>query len=118
MGDPAELALVQKALACGITGCVEWNPKALRKVRGDRYLRGLTPEAIQQDLCDFITHHGGLVHQVAESRPEYSYRRYYYKVIVPYPELFRFGLFVEMELFDADADVPVVHLVNAHEQVS
>lgn len=116
MNDPAEHALVCKALSCGVSGCVEWNPKAAMKVRGDHYLFGLTPETIQEDLIDYVTNQGGLVRQVKEKRPQYDYRSYWYKVIVPYPDLFRKGLFVEMELFDSDPDYPVVHLLNAHEQ--
>jgi hypothetical protein len=58
---------------------------------------------------------GGKVQQIVEKRPHWSHRQYYYKAIVPYPHLFRKGLFVEMELYD-DPDLPVVLLVNAHEQ--
>jgi hypothetical protein len=115
MHDPAEYDLVCKALTCGVTGCVEWDPTAAIKVRRDRYLRGLTPEGIQEDLIDYVTKQGGQVRQVKEKRPEYNHRAYWYKVIVPYPDLFRRGLFVEMELFDSDPDYPVVHLLNAHE---
>jgi hypothetical protein len=41
-------------------------------------------------------------------------RDYWYKVIIPVPDLLAKGLF--MELFDDDPDLPEVRLVNAHEQ--
>jgi hypothetical protein len=117
MSDPDELALVQKALACGISGCVEWEPKEAERVRNDRYLHGLTPEGIQEAVIDYVQNHGKkVVRQVKETRQAYSYRRFYYKVIVPFPDIFRKGLFVEMELVDEDPDYPEVLLVNAHEQ--
>jgi hypothetical protein len=116
MGDPAELALVEKALTCGVVGCVEWVPKEAERVRSDRYLQGLTPEEIQGKVIDYVTNQNGEIRQVKETRSNRSYRNYYYKVILPYPDLFRKGLFVEMELFDPDTELPVVHLVNAHEQ--
>jgi hypothetical protein len=115
--NEAELELVVKALTSWVTGCVEWEPREAERVRNDQYLMGLTPEGIQQDLIDFVLK-GGKVRQVKEKRLERSHRHYYYKVIVPYPELFRKGLFVELELFDPDPALPVVLLVNAHEQVN
>ena len=115
--DDAERALVVKALTCGVTGCVEWDPDEADKLRGDPYLKGLTPEGIQKDLTDYVIHQGAeAVRQIKEKRKGYQHRVYYYKVVVPYPDLFRHGLFVEMELFDRDVDLPVVHLLNAHEQ--
>ncbi|HYV39423.1 MAG TPA: hypothetical protein VE988_27285 [Gemmataceae bacterium] len=116
--DAAALAMVMEALTCGVTGCVEWEPKEAYRLRSDKFLKGLTPESIQQDLISYVTNEGGEVVQIEEKRPQYSYRVYWYKVIVPYPDLFRLGLFVELELFEADPDCPVVHLLNAHEQTS
>ncbi len=43
-------------------------------------------------------------------------RDYWYKIIVPMPDLFSKGLFVEIELRDADPELPEIKLVNAHEQ--
>ena len=52
--------------------------------------------------------------QVAEKRPEYQDRPFYYKVVLPLADLPR-GLFVEIVLDDEDPDLPVVRIVNAHE---
>ena len=116
MKDPAQLELVIKALTCGVTGCVDWHPKQMERVRGDRFLKGLSPEEIQAMLIEYITNGGGKVQQVTEKGRGYDHRDYYYKVVVPCPDLFKKGLFVELELLDKDPDVPVVFLVNAHEQ--
>jgi hypothetical protein len=114
MNDPAELALAEAAIASGVTGCYEWDDKQAERVRADPGLQGLTPEYIRRRLHEFITT-GGKLHQVVETRPEYSYRRYYYKAIVPEPG-FPNGVFVELELTDDDPDLPCVTLWNAHPQ--
>lgn len=115
--DQESFNLVFKALTCGVGGCVEWDPDALDRVRKDKFLQGLTPEGITEDLIQHVTNEGdAAIRQVRETRPDWQHREYYYKIIVPYPDLFRKGLFVEMELFIPDPDYPVVHLVNAHEQ--
>jgi len=115
MKDPAQLELVVKALTCGVTGCVDWEPKQAERVRLDADLRGLSPRRIALMVIDHVMN-GGAVFQVEEKRPQWSHRDYYYKVIVPYPEFFTKRLFIEMELLDDDPDLPVVMLVNAHEQ--
>jgi hypothetical protein len=114
--DPDELALVIKALTCGVRGCVEWKRNVDDRIRSDPFLKGLTPEGIQEDAIAFVKKNSDKVIQVSETRPQYDHRAFYYKVIIPYPELFRRGLFVEMELYDSDPEVPTVLLVNAHEQ--
>jgi hypothetical protein len=116
MKNPAQFELVIQALSCGVTGCVEWQPKEAERVRSDSSLKGLTPETILEDLIDFVANGGGKLQQVLEKRPQWSHREYYYKAMIPYADLFRKGLFVEMELHDDDPDLPVVLLVNAHEQ--
>jgi hypothetical protein len=115
MNDPGELALVLKAITCRVTGCLMWHPKERSRVRKDPVLKGLTPAGIQESLICYVEN-GGEVRQVPEKQPHFSHRTYYYKATIPYPELFCKGLFVEMELYDADEEVPVVLLVNAHEQ--
>src|SRR5208282_1897846 len=114
MDDSAELELVLKAITCRITGCLEWHPDEVERVRRDPSLTTLTPEGIQSELIRYVVN-GGLVRQVREKRSQYSHRKYYYKATVPFPDVFQKGLFVEMELHDPDPDVPVVLLVNAHE---
>ncbi len=114
MSDLSDLALVEKALKCKVTGCVEWHHKCAARVRGDRSLEGLSPEFIQEILVDHFANGDGKVVEVKETRPEYSHRDYWYKAIIPCSD-FKHGLFVEMELFDDDQELPVVQLLNAHE---
>jgi hypothetical protein len=59
MKDPTQLELVIRALSCGVTGCVEWQPKEADRVRSDPNLRVLTPEGILEDLIEFVTNGGG-----------------------------------------------------------
>jgi hypothetical protein len=115
MGDPTELALVYLAIRCGVTGCCEWDDKAAKRIRTDPDLLGLTPAEIERLLHEYVIVHDGQVQQVEETRPEYSDRRFYYKVIIPITE-FRRGLFVEIVLDDDDPELPCERIVNAHEQ--
>ncbi|HZU34931.1 MAG TPA: hypothetical protein VFA18_03430 [Gemmataceae bacterium] len=115
MSDPNQLALVYTAIRSGLTGCCEWVDKEAERVRADPDLQGLTPEYIRQRLQQFVSDEGGQVEQVAETRPHFSHREYYYKAIIPEPG-FRHGLFVELELTDDDPEVPSVTLLNAHSQ--
>src|SRR5215468_1275891 len=94
----AQLRLVIKAISCRVIGCVEWEPRQADRLRGDPDLQGLTPEEIQRELIEYVASGGGKVRQVKEKRPQWSHREFYYKAIVPFQELFRKGLFVEMEL--------------------
>jgi hypothetical protein len=112
--DPAEHALVVKAITCRVGGCCEWDMKAERRFLSRPPLPNLTPEGVIDELIDFIAS-GGDVVQVEEQRPEYDDRPFYYKVILPMAE-FRLGLFVEIILHDDDPDVPMVRIVNWHEQ--
>ncbi len=112
--DPAEHALVSKAITCRVRGCCEWDDKEAHRVRSSPPLPGLTPEGIREELIHYVCA-GGEVVQVDEKRPERDDRPFYYKVIVPMEGL-RHGLFVEIVLDDDDAELPSVRLVNAHEQ--
>lgn len=113
--DPGEHALVLRAITCRVGGCCEWDEKAARRFRAVPPVSALTPEGVKEDLIAHVTA-GGDVIQVAEIRPEYNYRPFYYKAIIPTPGL-RHGLFVEIVLDDDDADVPSVRIVNCHEQI-
>ena len=115
MEPHAELALVRLALTCGTFGCCVWDDRAARRIRGDRAFKDLTPDNILDFLCAFVANKGGEITQREEKRAEYSDRRFWYRVVVPVP-VFPHGLFVEMVLDDDDPEVPVVRLVNAHEQ--
>ncbi len=114
--DPAEHALVIKALTSGLSNCVEWvNSKTKRRVDTDPGLQGRTARFIVHELIAFVAA-GGRIDQVQETRSEYSHRRYYYKAVLPVTG-FLHGVFVEMELQEpADPDVPGVILLNAHAQ--
>jgi hypothetical protein len=116
MGDPDELALVVKAIKSGLGGCVEWHHEVVDRIRREMFAFGLSPEKIRAAVIAFVKS-GGVVSQVKEQRSEWKDRRvYYYKAILPLPDLFKNGLFVEFELTNADVDYPEVLLVNAHEQ--
>jgi hypothetical protein len=117
MSDAAELALAEEAIRHGLTttGCCEWDEEAAERVRNDPSLQGLTPEYIRDRLCQFITKEGGSLQQVKESRPEYSYRTYWYKAVFQEAG-FKNGIFVELELTETDPDLPGVTIFNAHPQ--
>jgi hypothetical protein len=117
MSDSAEIVLAEDAVRHGVrtTGCCEWDDEAAERVRSDPSLLGLTPEYIRDRLCQFIAAEGGKLQQVKESRPEYSYRAYWYKAVLPEPG-FKHGLFVEIELSETDPQLPGVTIFNAHPQ--
>jgi hypothetical protein len=117
MSDAAELVLATEAILHGLrtTGCCEWDDDAAERVRNDPSLQGLTPEYIRDRLCLFIAVEGGSLQQVKESRPEYSYRTYWYKAVFPEPG-FKHGIFVELELTETDPQLPGVTIFNAHPQ--
>lgn len=111
--DPAKLALVHKAITCGLRGCCEWKDQAYRRLRQSP-IANLTVASIREELIRYVLQ-GGQVTQLPENREEYSDHEFYYKVVLPVPGLVR-GLFVELILTDEDPDVPEVLIVNVHEQ--
>ena len=116
MSDPAELALVVKALQSGLGGCVEWNVTVTDRLKAELAPHGLTLRLVRREVIDYVQS-GGEVVQVKEEREGWKDRRdYWYKLILPMPALFANGLFVELELANRDPDYPEVSLVNAHEQ--
>ena len=88
MDDPDEKALVEKALKSGVVGCVIWHPKEAERVRKQLAHYGLTPEGIQQDTIEYAQKTGS-VRQIKETRSDFKHRDYYYKVILPMPDLFQ-----------------------------
>jgi hypothetical protein len=115
MNDPDELALVEKALKCGLDGCVEWDHYVVDRVRRDLASIGESPESVKERLIRFAQG-GGNIRQIEEKRSEWKNRRdYYYKAILPVSGLKK-GLFVEIVLHDADPEYPEILLVNTHEQ--
>lgn len=115
MGNPDEFALVEKAIKSGVGGCVEWAPIEAERILEEMEDFELSPAGIISELIKHVRN-GGQVRQVKETRANRSHRDYYYKVIIPMPDLFKKGLFVEMEMVNADPELPEVLLVNAHEQ--
>jgi hypothetical protein len=116
MSNPTELALVRKALVSGLGGCVEWDARVVDRVAADLDRHGLNLIDMRRELIEYVRG-GGDVIQVKEVRTLWADRRdYWYKAIVPMPNLFKKGMFVEMELRDNDPDLPEVGLLNAHEQ--
>ena len=117
--DPAEHALVLKALTCGLSDCVEWKSDALMsRVRSDPDPQGLTPRTIRRDVIDLATRLPVAVVQVEETRGEYrAERNHYYKILLSYAGL-PYQIFVELILSDDDPDYPAVTIVSVHRQRS
>ena len=116
MSNPADLALVVKAVHSGLGGCVEWDVKVTARLKPELALHELTIRMVRSEVIQHVQS-GGEVFQVKETREGWKDRRdYWYKVIVPMPAIFTKGLFVELELVNSDPDFPEVSLVNAHEQ--
>jgi hypothetical protein len=118
MDEETQLELVRQAITNRLGGCCEWDEKAARRVRSDRGLCGLTPEAIKELLVDHVTDHPEAVTARRESRGHQTRypRDIWFRVILPVED-FVHGLFVELVLEDPpDPDVPGVVIVNAHEQ--
>jgi hypothetical protein len=116
--------LVHQAIAAGIFGQIQWEDRADERARSDPSLQGLTPEGVRRLLHDFVLG-GGRLDERQESRPEWLaanadrpayYRDSWYRAVVPVPDLFARGLFVEVRLFDDDPQDPWVEIVNAHAQ--
>lgn len=115
--DRDELELVRRAILEGRTtrGCCEWNAKAADRLRERPPYENFVPDKLRAWLCDFVAEHPTTLRQVPEKRPEYQDRKFYYKVLLPIPELPK-PLFVELVLFNCDPEYPIVLIVNAHEQ--
>ena len=118
MSNPAELELVRKAIASGLGGCVDWDINVIDRLRLELDRCGLTLERVKRELIAYVRN-GGDVFQIKESRENWIDRRdYWYKVVLPMPDLFPNGLFVELTLVDDDPELPEIELINAHEQLS
>ena len=117
--------LVHQAIAAGIFGQIQWDDRSDEQARSNPDLQGLTPEGIRRLLHDFVLA-GGRLDERREARPAWLqanadrpayYREYWYRAVVPVPDLFPNGLFVEVRLFDDDPQDPWVEIVNAHPQL-
>jgi hypothetical protein len=116
--------LVHQAIAAGVFGQIQWDDRADERARSNPDLLGLTPEGIRRLLHEFVCG-GGRVDDRREKRPDWLqanadrptyYRDFWYRAVIPIPDLFQNGLFVEIRLFDDDPQDPWVEIVNAHPQ--
>src|SRR5713101_2582300 len=117
--------LVHHAIAAGIFGQIQWDDQADERARSNPDLQGLTPEGIRRLLRDLVRG-GGRLDERPESRPDWLeanadrpsyYREFWYRAVIPIPDLLPNGLFVEIRLFDDDPQDPWVEIVNTHPQV-
>lgn len=109
--------LVRQAIHSGLSNCLGWiNDRTASRVRNDPANRGLTPDGIRELVIEHVRDGGVIEGRREEREPWKDRREWWFYVIIPLADFPR-GLFVEMELTDDDADVPVVSLVNAHPQV-
>ncbi len=120
MADSAQLELVHQAIRSGVLGQIQWKTAAADRVRADKELHGLTPEAIRALLRQFVLDgHSLSVRQ--ETRAEYLQAHpenpYWYRAVIPVDWL-PGGLFVEVILSDDDPDDPWVDIVSVHRQLS
>ena len=119
------LELVHCAIALGIFGQIQWDDHADAHARSNAELQGLTPEGIRRLLHEFVCG-GGRLDERREARRDWLeanadrpayYRDFLYRAVVTVPGMFPGGLFVEVRLFDDNAEDPWVEIVNAHPQV-
>jgi hypothetical protein len=110
-----KLHLVNKAIASGILGHIQWKESAARLVRCDPCLQGLTPEGIRALLRQFVLD-GNSLEVRREIRVEYldPDELFWYRAVLPVPGFPR-GLFVEVKLIDDDPEVPWVEIVSCHQ---
>jgi hypothetical protein len=117
--------LVHNAIAAGVFGQIQWDDRADERARSNPDLKGLTPEGIRRLLHEFVCS-GGRLDQRKESRLDWleanadrptHYRDFWYRALLPVPDVFPKGLFVEVGLFDDDMEDTWVEIVNAHPQV-
>jgi hypothetical protein len=117
MATSDQLHLVNKAIASGILGHIQWKESAARLVRCDPCLCGLTPEGIRALLRQFVLE-GNSLEVRHETRAEYLEENpeepYWYRAVLPVPGFPR-GLFVEVKLIDDDPEMPWVEIVSAHQ---
>jgi hypothetical protein len=125
MNPIAPVDLVHQAIAAGVFGQIQWDDRADERARSNPDLLGLTPEGIRRMLHEFVRG-GGRVDERREARTDWLqanadrptyYRDFWYRAVLPIPDLFQNGLFVEIRLFDDDPQDPWVEIVNAHPQV-
>lgn len=112
-----QLQLVNKAIASGILGHIQWKESAAHLVRCDPCLQGLTPEGIRTMLRQFVLDGNSLEvrhEQRLEYLEEHPDEPFWYRAVLPVSGFPR-GLFVEVRLIDDDPEMPWVEIVSAHQ---
>jgi len=107
--------LVRQAALSRYTGDLEWiNAREALRVASDPRNCGFTAPEIRE-LAQAWIRGGGEILCTEEDRSNWRHRRdYYYWIIIEGIDDFPRGLFVEMELTEADETDPIVSLLNAH----
>jgi hypothetical protein len=113
--DGARIDLVRKAVLSRFTGDFEWlDDRTAIRVASDPANKGFTPAEIKKLTQEWVEG-GGTIRAKKEDRENWRDKRdHWYWVVIEGIEGFPTGLFVEMELIDADEDDPRGCLVNAH----
>ena len=118
MATSDHLELVNRAIASGVLGHIQWKESAARLARCDPCLAGVTPEGIRALLRQFVLE-GNSLEVRHETRAEYLEENpdepYWYRALIPVPGFPR-PLFLEVRLVDDDPEVPWVEIVSAHWQ--
>lgn len=114
MPDSDDVELVRRAILSRTTGDCRWKESLEARIRADRWMMGLTPEAITTLLRDYVGR-GGPIDRRADPQPEEHSQDYWYRIIIPVVG-FTDGLFVKIVLTDDDPEAPAVRIVSIHEQ--
>jgi hypothetical protein len=107
--------LVRKAAASDFRPDFDWiNDKEALRVTGDSRNQGLTALEIRDLARDWINQ-GERIKCVAETREGYRDRRHFhYDITIGNVSGFSRGLYVYMEICNADEQTPSINLLNAH----
>jgi hypothetical protein len=126
MNSPqAAIDLVHQAIAAGIFGQIQWDDRGRRTGAKQSRLAGTDAGRHPPAVARFCLRRRSAGRR-PEARPDWLeanadrpayYRDCWYRALVPVPDLFPHGLFVEVRLFDDDPQDPWVEIVNAHPQV-
>jgi hypothetical protein len=110
------LRLVVEAISSGTSGCVLWKDEDLiRRVRADRELDGLEPNAIIDLMTEASKSGNAIVKQKREARQYWKDRNEFVYDVLFKVSGFSKDLYVELVLKDpCDEDCPEVVIVSAH----
>ena len=110
LSDPETLAKFQHALSqWRFTGYVTWKPIARQWV--EQNLEGFTTRSVAEEMFCFFAA-GGDIHQIRETRPEWSEYRFHYDFRMEIGERL---LYIETILVEDDPNDPAVYVVSIHD---